>query len=99
MLLENLKLPTLREAGAPPLPCEEGDPELWFHPHPRQQARAITICRTVCPVQKECLRQALEMEKGDGVSRHGIFGGTQPATRIKMARKLGHTTQRKGIYQ
>ena len=96
-MLENLQLPRLREAGDPPLVCETENPELWFATHPREQARAMILCRS-CHVRQACEDQIMELERREGALRHGVVAGLSPQARYKMSRKRGHTTQKKGKY-
>jgi WhiB family redox-sensing transcriptional regulator len=62
--------------------CKGEDPA-WWHPdgHDNQTraAKAIAICRR-CPVQRDCLEHALAADEW-----LGIWGGTQPADRHKLA--------------
>lgn len=72
--------------------CLGMDGELWFPAgyttarDRMQAADAISICK-VCPVARECLEDALAMERGnhkDG--RHGIRGGLTPSSRFNVYR-------------
>lgn len=81
-------------------PCGEADPE-DFHPEgpglavQHAEARAKMICNGVpddnipaCPVREACLAWQMAWEAGTGVSsRHGVFGGLNPAERSKLAKK------------
>lgn len=71
-----------RESAA----CRDEDPELFFPisevgPGAEQVARAKRVCGG-CPVRSECLTYAL-----DSGLDHGIFGGTTPEERRKLARR------------
>lgn len=51
-----------------------------------RNARAIAICAD-CPVRTVCLTEALEREGGlASQSRFGVWGGTTPSDRARMAR-------------
>jgi WhiB family redox-sensing transcriptional regulator len=74
-----------RESAA----CARVDPEL-FHPERGQgeriaYARAKAVCAN-CPVQRECLDDALEQD-----DRYGIWGGLLPHEREEIRRQRGMT--------
>ena len=69
--------------------CAETDPEAFFprKGHPTSAAKAV--CRS-CEVSAECLEYALEMEGQPGtLHRHGIWAGTTPKDRLRIARERG----------
>jgi WhiB family redox-sensing transcriptional regulator len=62
--------------------CKGEDPSLWHPDGLRNQtaaAQAIAICRR-CPVRMDCLEHALDADEW-----LGIWGGTQPAERHRIA--------------
>jgi hypothetical protein len=61
--------------------CARCDPELWHSPVRQAQAEAVRICRTVCPVQVECLAWALRQDLA------GIVGGCTEEERQGMRRR------------
>jgi hypothetical protein len=61
--------------------CARCDPELWHSPVRQAQAEARRICRTVCPVQVECLQWALRQDLD------GIVGGHTEEERQRMRRR------------
>jgi hypothetical protein len=71
--------------------CNEIGTDVWFPPKgasPKSGAvkALIAICDG-CLVKSECLSAALEMEGDCGrESRHGIWGGTLPGERHRMAK-------------
>lgn len=76
--------------------CRNHDPELWWPvsaggrgetPTAADHAAAsaaVAICRNHCPVQQECLDQAIATGE-----RHGIWGGLWPHERAKHAQQRG----------
>ena len=66
--------------------CASVDPDLFFAASEtraplaaeRLTRAAISVCRA-CPVQAECLQQALEDD-----DRYAILGGTTPVERARM---------------
>ncbi|MET9517011.1 WhiB family transcriptional regulator [Streptomyces sp. NPDC002994] len=75
--------------------CAQTDPELFFHEgNERLTEAAIAVCNT-CPVQRECLIDAIADEGGKGKeSRYGIRAGLTPGQRywkragaVRAARK------------
>lgn len=50
-------------------------------------ARALQLCRS-CPVAEPCLWWAMATEENSGY-RFGIWGGTTPAVRARMATVVG----------
>lgn len=67
-------------------PCQTRDPDIWFSFDPDTQHYAASLCRE-CPVRQECLRVALEYERGHSVSfRFGIWGGKTPEQRARIRR-------------
>ena len=61
--------------------CAQTDPELWFPADGGNGRRAKQICGG-CPVQAECLQDALESGDVD----HGVRGGLSPRQRVKLLR-------------
>lgn len=51
--------------------------------------RLVTRYCNTCPVKKECLVTALQLEAEDENRRHGIWGGTTPAQRSILAARWG----------
>ena len=45
---------------------------------------ALHICKTKCPVKKQCLTHAMDNEE-----RHGVWGGATSRQRMLLARKRG----------
>ena len=88
----------MREAACAPDNLPPGvDYTLWTDPPPPEkgnhrqwgtgaQRDAIEICRT-CPVWQDCLQTALTWEARDRAGRNGIWGGTTPAERARIARR------------
>ena len=79
-----------RESAA----CARVDPEL-FHPERgpgerRAMASAKAVCAR-CPVQRECLDDALEAD-----DRYGIWGGLLPHEREDIRRRRGMTRGAQG---
>ena len=62
------------------------DPDDWFALNPMGVDRAVTVCRTACPVIQECLVFALRT--GQPV---GVWGGVTDKERRRMARR--HATE------
>jgi len=73
MSLVSLVLLTSR-AGAPDglLPCQRGNPELWFSEQPADLEQAKAHCRP-CPVRGSCLAGAVERREPCGVWGGEIF--------------------------
>lgn len=74
--------------------CADMDTEIWY-PSPRDgngtAAQAIAICRA-CPVQQECLDDALRSERNLGYGHtYGIRGGLGVVARLRLT---GQTTPR-----
>lgn len=65
--------------------CLDSDPEVWFGEDHGAHRAAFAIC-AACPVQVECLRAALEAERGSGHKRWGIYGGLSPRDRVDIDR-------------
>jgi WhiB family redox-sensing transcriptional regulator len=67
--------------------CREMPVEAFFPPQSDKLGRAVALAVCArCPVRRECLDWALEVDEPDG-----IFGGTVPAQRRQLAR--GHRPQ------
>ena len=67
--------------------CLGRDPEMFF-PHPSDhdgEDAAVAVCWQ-CPVEADCLAEAMRLEKGLSVSnRWGIWGGYGPVERVMLA--------------
>lgn len=75
--------------------CRDADPAI-FYPSPpigrpagayipaTEYDQARTICAQ-CPVQDQCLTDAMTVERGD---RHGMFGGLTPRERASLPWRL-----------
>ena len=67
--------------------CME-DPELFFPDPSDLDLRPVLICND-CPKREACLQLALDAEENIPASmRFGIYGGTRPAERFSIAKKL-----------
>ncbi len=71
--------------------CIGLDPDV-FHPSfvGRRQAQAYRTAKAICascPVQAECLTYALTVEGAERLGRHGVWGGTTPEQRDRIARE------------
>ncbi|WP_425577212.1 WhiB family transcriptional regulator [Nesterenkonia rhizosphaerae] len=68
--------------------CLDAPLELFFPSrninNPETYDAALKICST-CPVKKQCLDFALEVETSDS-DRNGVFGGLRPQERKDLAR-------------
>ena len=68
--------------------CLDRDPETFF-PHPSDrdgEDEAVAVCRR-CPVEADCLDEAMDAETYRSTSdRHGIWGGKTPQQRYAMHR-------------
>lgn len=53
--------------------CRQVDPELMFSTVPSDVAKARSVC-SGCPVQQECLDDALDFVRARGVALESIFG-------------------------
>ena len=75
------------------VPCRQYDPE-FFYPEgkseaAKQQAKdAARVCDG-CELREACLRMILDFESGDHWHRFGIFAGTTPQERARMAKRQG----------
>lgn len=67
--------------------CQNADPDIFMPSKGKPSAPAIAVCET-CPVRVECLDYALTMEAEDAVYV-GIWGGTTPRERRRLARLAG----------
>lgn len=66
--------------------CAQTDPDAWYWERndptsAERQIHARRICRTSCPVQRDCLLWALAHEEP-----YGIWGGTSAVQRRRMMR-------------
>lgn len=62
--------------------CRGKDPELWFSEYPGDIRDAVAHCDR-CPVQAECLADALERNEG-----FGVWGGKTTSERVQLRRKI-----------
>lgn len=72
-----------------PIPCRDGDPDLWFAEEPTDLERAKTLCGA-CPVRRQCLAAALEREEP-----WGVWGGEILERGSILARKRPRGRPRK----
>ena len=63
------------------IPCQDGDPDLWFAETPADLERAKALCGQ-CPVRNRCLRAAL-----DRAEPWGVWGGEILHRGVVIARK------------
>lgn len=78
------QLPDLPSAS-----CRTVDPELFYPPagfgRPKAESVAKEICGG-CPERVACLESAMRAEAGESAKmRAGVWGGTTPAERARMA--------------
>ena len=67
--------------------CAKADPQLFYRPAvPVVRKAAKTLCAT-CPAAEPCLWAALAAEQAAGY-RYGIWGGTTPSRRARIAAGL-----------
>ena len=66
-------------------PCSWA-PNNWFSEHFEVRRQAIKICQKGCSVRMRCLELAMDLEKKNGSSRFGIWGGLNPHQRQELAR-------------
>lgn len=71
------------------IPCQQEDPELWFAETPGDVEFAKALCGT-CPVQRACLRGALERREP-----WGVWGGELFLAGAIVARKRPRGRPRK----
>lgn len=65
--------------------CGQTSPDDWFPPKGGSIDRPRAICRQ-CPVRRQCLAYAMEIEAGEAaIHRHGIWGGLTPRQRARLA--------------
>jgi hypothetical protein len=67
--------------------CRTDGTERWFRQHRTQQetTELVRVCHEVCPVQEECLSEALER-----CERFGVWGGyTEPELFAIRTRRFG----------
>ena len=70
--------------------CRDTDTTAFFPAKGGGTAYVKRLCAT-CPVASECLEDQMEFEGRRGYGRHGIWGGTTPEQRNRIAQ------QRKGL--
>jgi len=61
--------------------CRDLGTETFYPTAPDQEAEALAICAT-CPVRAQCLEHALRNREA-----YGIWGGTTPEQRRRIARR------------
>ena len=71
------------------LPCQTGQPDLWFAERPEVLARAQVLCRS-CPIRRECLADALR--RGEP---WGVWGGRIVLRGVVVAHKRGRGRPRR----
>ena len=64
--------------------CNDKDPNLWFPNQGSRAHKAINICRQ-CPVQTQCLNDALQLTNRE--DEHGIRGGYGVQARRHLRRQ------------
>lgn len=77
--------------------CRNVDTDVFFPDRPGPLSkRAWSIARSVCgccPVAKQCLDDAMEIEQASRGERYGMFGGLTPAERQTLSARTGvHAT-------
>ena len=76
--------------------CKGQDTERFF-PHPSDrdgEDAAVAVCWQ-CPVEADCLADAMQVEKGLSASnRWGIWGGYGPVERVMLERMQGQGERR-----
>lgn len=60
--------------------CRDASTQVFFAETPDDERQALALCRA-CPVQRACLRFAVERQQ-----RHGVWGGTTERERRAMIR-------------
>lgn len=78
--------------------CRGKDPEIFFVTKKTDPTydEAFGYCEE-CPVKKECLEWALDMENDSNVSASMMYGAMTPAERISEKRKRKYKEQRDRI--
>jgi WhiB family transcriptional regulator, redox-sensing transcriptional regulator len=71
------------------LPCQNGQPDLWFAEQPDVLARAQALCRQ-CPLRRQCLDDALARREP-----WGVWGGQIVQHGAIIAHKRGRGRPRK----
>lgn len=68
---------------------QHDDPDLWFPVSlsPNAARRALQLCRTLCPVQRECAALALRQEYIIGIWA-GVFISHKPNSQREGRQKL-----------
>lgn len=85
MKVETGKLDWMLDAACVGIPTEMFYPEQSVSAQTVEVKALVGICFT-CPVQRECLEQALLLEGDAGRrNRHGIWGGKTPNQRHKIS--------------
>lgn len=72
-----------------PIPCRDGDPDLWFAEEPADLERAKALCAG-CPIRRACLDAALDREEP-----WGVWGGEILERGVVLARKRPRGRPRK----
>ena len=73
------------------IPCQDGDPDLWFAEEPADLERAKTLCGA-CPLRRQCLASALERAEP-----WGVWGGEILVGGAVIGRKRPRGRPRKEI--
>lgn len=66
--------------------CVSADPSAFFPEKGEPAGPAVAICQ-VCPVQGDCLQEAMEFEAGDLTLVVGVRGGLTPNERRELLRQ------------
>jgi len=82
-----------RHGGAPELPCQRHDPELWFADAPIDLERAKALC-AACPLRLTCLAVAVDCQEYAGVWGGQLFdrGRIVPYKRPRGRPRKQHVT-------
>lgn len=73
--------PAMAQHRPVPACAAHGEPDLWTSDEKADQAEAVSVCRTLCPLVDSCLAGALARKE-----RSGVFGGTVfPLSRKHLA--------------
>jgi WhiB family redox-sensing transcriptional regulator len=83
--------------------CKDADPELFFQDEPRGRPSAQfkklpdvvwEFCAR-CPVQTDCLNEAMKMSTLDRVhTTFGVWGGTTQSMRRSMLKRISNSSLR-----
>ncbi|MBL1076353.1 WhiB family transcriptional regulator [Nocardia sp. 2] len=90
MTCRNTVAPTTRRrVVALPIPCRDGNPDLWFAESPAQLEEAKALC-AACPIRQGCLTAAI-----DRAEPWGVWGGEIFDQGVVIARKRPRGRPRK----